>query len=273
MCTWHAASAAGCAPEACRGDPALDGCTRCGLAVATAHCRRRPGRPLLKPRTGSGSTSAATAASTATASPTAFTAFAGLTFGLAGAAAPAEAAIAAAAIAAVFFFLSVPPTAAPAAAAAAAAAAFSFLAGTAAAVAAPAAPQSFSCGNALVMSVSFGCLLSQWARSIGSLATFEKVCLQRRQIWPVAAASHFLRSAARSSAVLAVLPAFFSCDCTFCRPRAMVQRLVDVRRRRWRRARVGRPAVSGKLNRCGIAGAFSLFTPCLCSPGVFIPRL
>ena len=75
----------------------------------------------------------------------------------------------------------------------------------------------------MVMSVSFGCLLSQWARSIGSLATFEKVCLQRRQIWPVAAASHFLRSAARSSAVLAVLPAFFSCDCTFCRPRAMVR--------------------------------------------------
>ena len=226
MCTWHAASAAGCAPGACRGDPALDGCTRCGLAVATAHCRRRPGRPLLKPRTGSGSASAATAASTATASPTAsptaFTAFAGLTFGLAGAAAPAEAAIAAAAIAAAFFFLSVPPTAAPAAAAAAAAAAFSFLAGTAAAVAAPAAPQSFSCGNALVMSVSFGCLLSQWARSIGSLATFEKVCLQSRQTWPVAAASLFLRSAARSSAVLAVLPAFFSCDCTFCRPRAMV---------------------------------------------------
>ena len=67
----------------------------------------------------------------------------------------------------------------------------------------------------MVMSVSFGCLLSQWARSIGSLATFENVWRQRRQTWPVEAASLFLRSAARSSAVLATLLAFFTCDCAF----------------------------------------------------------
>jgi hypothetical protein len=65
------------------------------------------------------------------------------------------------------------------------------------------------------MSVSFGCLLVQWSRSIGPLATLENVCLHSKQIWPVAAASFFLRSAARSSAFLDPSAAFFACDCAF----------------------------------------------------------